>query len=266
MWPSNDQDTGDIDPGKKFVINLKENHKLWDWNELVNHRKIAYNNQKSTPKERIRLTRKKNKCNSQKTHNKRFFTRKTKKEKEEGKETQKLSQRAVRVASEFFLQNKELREEITQLHQEVQELQEEVQVREEFSIIKSSQESQVQQELQQQVQQLQQQLSSLQEQLQEASSRDELVEQQQAPPPPLTSSEQYQLVAENEIMLNEIQEQDDFIQQLRNEHMAFRRQLSVLREDCNRLRRERNAALHRAEGMVVLLRSRNNSHNPPSSV
>jgi len=85
-----------------------------------------YNNQKSTPKERIRLTRKKNKCNSQKTHNKRFFCRKTKKEKEEGKETQKLSQRAVRVASEFFLQNKELREEITQLHQEVQELQEEV--------------------------------------------------------------------------------------------------------------------------------------------
>ncbi|CAB4422018.1 unnamed protein product [Rhizophagus irregularis] len=214
MWPSNDQDTGDIDPGKKFVINLKENHELWDWDRLVNHWEIA-----------------------------------TKKEKEEGKETQKLSQRAVRVASEFFLQNKELREEITQLHQEVQELQ-----------------AEVRQELQQQVQQLQQQLSSLQEQLQEASLRDELVEQQQAPPPPLTSSEQYQLVAENEIMLSEIQERDDFIQQLRNEHLAFRQQLSILREDCNRLHRERNAALHRAEGMVVLLRSRNNSHNPPSSV
>ncbi|PKY58448.1 hypothetical protein RhiirA4_480369 [Rhizophagus irregularis] len=67
----------------------------------------------------------------------------------------------------------------------------EVQVWKDFSIIKSSQEFQVRQELQQQVQQLQQQLSSLQEQLQEASSRDELVEQQQAPPPPLTSSEQY---------------------------------------------------------------------------
>jgi len=141
------------------------------------------------PKERIRLARKKNKCKSQKTHNKRFFSHKTRKEKEEGKETQKLSQRAVRVASEFFLQNKELREEIIQLRQEVQELQEEVQVREDFSIIRSSQESQVRQELQQQVQQLQQQLSSLQEQLQEASSRDELVEQQQAPPPPLTNSE-----------------------------------------------------------------------------
>ncbi|CAG8780352.1 3577_t:CDS:2, partial [Rhizophagus irregularis] len=175
MWPSNDQDTGDIDPGKKFIINLKENHELWDRDGLVNHQKIVkYNNQKSTPRERIRLTKKKNKCSSQKNHNKRFFVRKSKKEKEEGKETQKLSQRAVRVASEFFLQNRELREEIIQLRQEVQELQEEVQVREDFSIIKSSQESQVRQELQQQVQQLQQQLSSLQEQLQEASSRDEL--------------------------------------------------------------------------------------------
>ncbi|PKC58612.1 hypothetical protein RhiirA1_470709, partial [Rhizophagus irregularis] len=192
------------------------------------------------------------------------------KEKEEGKETQKLSQRAVRVASEFFLQNRELREEIIQLRQEVQELQEEVQVREDFSIIKSSQESQVRQELQQQVQQLQQQLSSLQKQLQEASSRDELVEQQQASPPSLSSSEQYQLVAENEIMLNDIQERDDFIQQLKNErvneHLAFRRQILALKEDCNRLRRERNAAHHRAEEMIVLLRNRNNSHNPPSSV
>ncbi|POG67127.1 hypothetical protein GLOIN_2v1650551 [Rhizophagus irregularis DAOM 181602=DAOM 197198] len=226
-----------------------------------------YNNQKSTPRERIRLTKKKNKCSSQKNHNKQFFVRKSKKEKEEGKETQKLSQRAVRVASEFFLQNRELREEIIQLRQEVQELQEEVQVREDFSIIKSSQESQVRQELQQQVQQLQQQLSSLQEQLQEASSRDELVEQQQAP---LTSSEQYQLVAENEIMLNDIQECDDFIQRLKNErvneHLAFRRQISALKEDCNRLRRERNAAHHRAEGMIVLLRNRDNSRNPPSSV
>ncbi|GBC24697.2 hypothetical protein GLOIN_2v1650551 [Rhizophagus irregularis DAOM 181602=DAOM 197198] len=186
-----------------------------------------YNNQKSTPRERIRLTKKKNKCSSQKNHNKRFFVRKSKKEKEEGKETQKLSQRAVRVASEFFLQNRELREEIIQLRQEVQELQEEVQVREDFSIIKSSQESQ--------------------EQLQEASSRDELVEQQQAPPPPpLTSSKQYQLVAENEIMLNDIQES--------------------LKKDCNRLRWERNAAHHRAEGMIVLLRNRDNSRNPPSSV
>ncbi|GBC26769.2 hypothetical protein GLOIN_2v1650551 [Rhizophagus irregularis DAOM 181602=DAOM 197198] len=206
-----------------------------------------YNNQKSTPRERIRLTKKKNKCSSQKNHNKRFFVRKSKKEKEEGKETQKLSQRAVRVASEFFLQNRELREEIIQLRQEVQELQEEVQVREDFSIIKSSQESQVQQELQQQVQQLQQQLSSLQEQLQEASSRDELVEQQQASLP-LTNSEQYQLVAENEIMLNDIQERDDFIQRLKNErvneHLAFRR----------------------AEGMIVLLRNRDNSRNPPSSI
>ncbi|CAB4405049.1 unnamed protein product [Rhizophagus irregularis] len=149
MWPSNDQDTGDIDPGKKFVIDLKENHELWDWDRLVNHRKIA-----------------------------------TKKEKEEGKETQKLSQRAIRVASEFFLQNKELCEEITQLRQEVQEFQEEVQVQEDFSIVRSSQKSQ--------------------KQLQEASSRDELVEQQQQAPPPLTSSEQYQLVAKNEIMLNEI--------------------------------------------------------------
>ncbi|CAB5186648.1 unnamed protein product [Rhizophagus irregularis] len=230
-----------------------------------------YNNQKSTPRERIRLTKKKNKCSSQKTHNKRFFVRKSKKEKEEGKETQKLSQRAVRVASEFFLQNRELHEEIIQLRQEVQELQEEVQVREDFSIIKSSQESQVRQELQQQVQQLQQQLSSLQKQLQEASSRDELVEQQQAPPPPpLNSSEQYQLVAENEIMLNDILECDDFIQRLKNErvneHLAFRRQISALKEDCNRLRRERNAAHHRAEGMIVLLRNRDNSRNPPSSV
>lgn len=228
-----------------------------------------YNNQKSTPRERIRLTKKKNKCSSQKNHNKRFFVRKSKKEKEEGKETQKLSQRAVRVASEFFLQNRELREEIIQLRQEVQELQEEVQVREDFSIIKSSQESQVRQELQQQVQQLQQQLSSLQEQLQEASSRDELVEQQQASLP-LTNSEQYQLVAENEIMLNDIQERDDFIQRLKNErvneHLAFRRQISALKEDCNRLRRERNAAHHRAEGMIVLLRNRDNSRNPPSSV
>ncbi|GBC13753.2 hypothetical protein GLOIN_2v1650551 [Rhizophagus irregularis DAOM 181602=DAOM 197198] len=193
-----------------------------------------YNNQKSTPRERIRLTKKKNKCSSQKNHNKR-----------------------------------ELREEIIQLRQEVQELQEEVQVREDFSIIKSSQESQVRQELQQQVQQLQQQLSSLQEQLQEASSRDELVEQQQAPLP-LTNSEQYQLVAENEIMLNDIQERDDFIQRLKNErvneHLAFRRQISALKENCNRLRRERNAAHHRAEGMIVLLRNRDNSRNPPSSI
>ncbi|UZO10865.1 uncharacterized protein OCT59_002443 [Rhizophagus irregularis] len=191
-----------------------------------------YNNQKSTPRERIRLTKKKNKCSSQKNYNKRFFVRKSKKEKEEGKETQKLSQRAVRVASEFFLQNRELREEIIQLRQEVQELQEEVQ-----------------------------------EQLQEASSRDELVEQQQAP---LTSSEQYQLVAENEIMLNDIQECDDFIQRLKNErvneHLAFRRQISALKEDCNRLHWERNAAHHRAEGMIVLLRNRDNSRNPPSSV
>ncbi|GBC46924.2 hypothetical protein GLOIN_2v1650551 [Rhizophagus irregularis DAOM 181602=DAOM 197198] len=142
MWPSNDQDTGDINPGKKFIINLKENHELWDRDGL--------------------------------------------------------------------------------------------------------------------------------EQLQEASSRDELVEQQQAPPPPLTSSEQYQLVAKNEIMLNDIQECDDFIQRLKNErvneHLAFRRQISALKEDCNRLRRERNAAHHRAEGMIVLLRNRDNSRNPPSSV
>ena len=71
-------------------------------------------------------------------------------------------------------------------------------------------------------------------------------------------------------MLNEIQEQDDLIQHLRservNEHLAFRRQISALKEDCNRLRRERNAALYRAEGMVVLLQNRTSSHNPPSSV
>ena len=41
MWPSNDQDTGDIDPGKKFIINLKENHELWDRDGLVNHQKIV---------------------------------------------------------------------------------------------------------------------------------------------------------------------------------------------------------------------------------
>ncbi|CAG8520272.1 582_t:CDS:2 [Rhizophagus irregularis] len=58
-------------------------------------------------------------------------------------------------------------------------------------------------------------------------------------------------------MYLEIRERDEYIQQLRNErtneHLALRHQLSVLREDCNRLRRERNSAhsaLHRAEGMV----------------
>ncbi|CAB5216551.1 unnamed protein product [Rhizophagus irregularis] len=87
---------------------------------------------------------------------------------------------------------------------------------------------------------------------------------------PLRPVEQYQLVAENEIMLNDIQECDDFIQRLKNErvneHLAFRQQISALKEDCNRLRRERNAAHHRAEGMIVLLRNRDNSRNPPSSV
>jgi hypothetical protein len=193
------------------------------------------------------------------------------KEKKEGKETQKLSQRAIRVASEFFIQNKELRGEIQLLRQEVQELQGEVQDREDFAIIKSIQESQVQQELQQQVQQLQQQLSLLQEQLQEASSRDELVEQQQAPPPASSdNSAHYQLIAENEILMTEIQERDNYIQGIKNErcneYLSLRHQLSSLRDDCNRLRLERNSAHRRAEGMVALLRNRNNSHYPPSSV
>ncbi|PKK61298.1 hypothetical protein RhiirC2_792007 [Rhizophagus irregularis] len=47
----------------------------------------------------------------------------------------------VQPASEFFLQNKELRQEIGQLNQEVQELQEGVKIHEDFAIIKSSQES-----------------------------------------------------------------------------------------------------------------------------
>ncbi|PKK72913.1 hypothetical protein RhiirC2_848052 [Rhizophagus irregularis] len=67
---------------------------------------------------------------------------------------------------------------------------------------------------------------------------------EQQHPPPLTNSEQYQLVAENEILLNEVQERDEYIQQLRNErineHLAFYRQISVLREDCNRLRMEKS--------------------------
>lgn len=231
-----------------------------------------YNNQKATPRERIRLTRKKNKCQSKKNHKNKFFLHEKEKERKEGKETQKLSQRAVRVASEFFVQNKELRQEMQQLRQEVQELQGEVQIREDFSIIKSIQESQVQQELQQQVQQLQQQISLLQGQLQEASSRDEVVEQQQQAPPPTSpdNSEHYQLIAENEILMTEVQERDDYIRSIKNErcneYLALRRQLSSLRSDYNRMRLERNAAHQRAEGMVALLRSRDSSHYPPSSV
>jgi chromosome segregation ATPase len=225
-------------------------------------------NQRPTPKERIRLTEKKKKNNTAgKGHNKHYFLHMGKKEKKEGKESQKLSQRAIRVASELFLQNKELHQEIKLLGQEVQELQGEVEIREDFSIIKSSQELLIQQELQQQVQQLQQQISSLQKQLQEAQSRDELVEQHQAPPPSTSLESHYQVIVENEILLNEIQEKDDIIKQLEsersNEYIALRRQVSALRADCSRLRNERNSALQRANGMITLLQSRS---YPPSSI
>ncbi|RGB40762.1 hypothetical protein C1646_798294 [Rhizophagus diaphanus] len=56
------------------------------------------------------------------------------------------------------------------------------------------------------------------------------------------------------IRYSNVQKRDEYIQQFQNErtnkHLALCHQLSVLREDCNRLRHERNSALRRAEGML----------------